>query len=181
MANSINSNDPNKGKASTSGLPMSGAGNATSSLSGLPMPAIMNHRQVAIPKDGGVPRLAAETFGLWNETARDLIYATNPEIISPLNDLQSGTQLRMPVLSRDALIVKTPNGSNQIYYGSFASPEEAQAELQIVRRIWGGSQAQAVSRQGTTVYRVFVGPFPSKTDANTALESMWFKHLPALN
>lgn len=155
------------------------ANQGTATVAG--MPRIANTRIVTIPREGGVPRIAAETFGLWNESARDLIHLANPEFSASLEQVAGGTFLKMPTLTRESLIVDAGGSGARIYYGTFASPEEAQTELTGLQRIWPNSQIQHASRNGTALYRVFIGNFASRQEATAALESLWFKHLPALN
>ncbi len=147
----------------------------------LGLPKMTNARIVTIPREGGVARIAAETFGLWNESARDLIQAANPELSSSLEQVSGGSFLKMPVLTRESLIIDSGAGRVHIYYGSFASAEEAQSELAGLRRIWPNTQVHQVNRAGNTLHRVFIGNFASKAEAVAALDSLWFKHLPALN
>lgn len=147
----------------------------------LSLPQTSNTRIVTVPREGGVARIAAETFGLWNESARDLILAANPELNPALDQLAGGSFLKIPALSRESLIVEGGPGAVNIYYGSFSSAEEAQAELGGLRRIWPNSQIQQASRGNLTLHRVFIGSFASRSEAVTALDSLWFKHLPALN
>lgn len=147
----------------------------------LPLPQASQTRIVTLPREGGVSRIAAETFGLWNESARDLVHSVNPEITTSLDQIAGGSFLKMPMLSRESLIVDTGSGGTFIYYGTFASADEAQAELVGLRRIWPNSQIQQVNRQGSTIHRIFIGNFSSRADALKGLESLWFKHLPALN
>ena len=163
--------------APTTSAAMANQGTAT--VAG--MPRIANTRIVTIPREGGVPRIAAETFGLWNESARDLIHLANPEFSVSLEQVAGGTFLKIPTLTRESLIVDAGGSGARIYYGTFASPEEAQTELTGLQRIWPNSQIQHASRNGTALYRVFIGNFASRQEATAALESLWFKHLPALN
>ena len=145
------------------------------------LPEIANVRVMTVPKDGGVARLGSELFGLWNESARDLLAVANPDTRGRIDDLSGGSLIKVPALKREGLISQAANGSYYIYYGAFPGQDEAQMELNAVKRLWAGSQLVPDKARSPAIYRVFVGAFASRAEAVTALDSLWFKHLPALN
>ncbi len=145
------------------------------------LPDIANVRVVTVPKDGGVARLGSELFGLWNESARDLLSVANPDLRGRVDDLSGGSLIKVPALKREGLITQAANGSYYIYYGAFPAQDEAQMELDAVKRLWAGSQLVQDKPRSTAIYRVFVGAFATRAEAVAALDSLWFKHLPALN
>jgi len=145
------------------------------------LPEIANVRVVTIPREGGVARLGSELFGLWNESARDLIGAANPDLKGRIDDLAGGSLIKVPAIKREGLIVQAANGAYYIYYGAFPGQEEAKMELDAVKRLWAASQMTQEKSRSTSIYRVFVGGFSSRAEAVAALDSLWFKHLPSLN
>lgn len=134
-----------------------------------------------VPSDGGLSLLASGKFGAWNESIRDLIAASNPEISTPLDGLTGGNRLKLPKLTREGLIVKDATGRFFVYFASFESQEEARLNLEAIRRIWSEVQLVAGTRGETQNHRLFIGPFASQGDAGAAAGSLWFKHLPTLN
>lgn len=138
-------------------------------------------KELSIPQQGGLASLATAQFGVWNETVRDLIAAANPELTNQLDSLPSGSKIRIPTLSREMLLTQDGNGQFYVFYGTFNKPDEAQSELNAIRRIWPASQLISATRNGQSIQRLFVGAFPGKAQAKAGLESLWFKHLPTLN
>lgn len=142
----------------------------------LPLPST---REGIIPR-GGLSMLGSNQYGAWNETVRDLISAVNPGL-SGLENLPAGTKLQLPTVSRESLVVRDTQGGFHVYYGSFDSPEEAQLSLEAMARLWSGARLVPGQRDGAAVQRLFIGSFATHAEALAVANSMWFKHMPALN
>lgn len=137
-------------------------------------------REATIPQQGSLSMLASGEYGGWNETIRDLVVAANPKLHDPEN-VPSGTAVMLPVLTRESLVVRDSGGRFHVYFGSFDKADQAQANLEAIRRTWPDAQLVAAIRQGTAVQRLFVGAFASRNDALAVANSLWLKHLPRLN
>lgn len=159
-----------------------GASRATPVLS-LPLGLLAsdNLQEVVVPRSGGVKEMASGQFKVWNDSVRDLILAANPAVGARLDELAAGTRLKLPRLTRDRLFAQDASGRYYIYYGSFDRVEEANSELAALRRIWPDSLFVSGGRADGTTNRVFVGGFSNQNEARSALDSLWFKHLPSLN
>lgn len=151
----------------------------------IPLPgskiAALPFEEATIPAHGGVSMLASSKFGTWNETIRELIAASNPEISANLESLAGGGRIRLPKLSRDGLIVKDSEGHFFVYFASFENREEAQLNLEAIRRTWNDVQLIQGTRASTPTHRIYIGPFSTMNEAAAAVGSLWFKHLPTLN
>lgn len=140
-----------------------------------------NLQEVVVPRTGGVKELVQGQFKVWNDSGRDLLLAANPAAGGRIDDLAAGTRLKLPKLTRDRLFAQDASGRYYIYYGSFDRQEEANSELAALRRIWPESVSVSGGRADGQTNRLFVGSFANQNEARSALDSLWFKHLPSLN
>jgi len=149
---------------------------------GLVVPAFSGQpaKEVRISADLSMPLLASQHFGTWNATVRDLIAAANPQL-GGFESSMLGALVRFPQLSRPAMIVVDAGGRYYVYYASFEQEDQARNENEAIQQGQRKATLLLADRKGQAVYRLFVGPFDARGEAEAAAGSIWFKYLPSLN
>jgi hypothetical protein len=136
-------------------------------------------KKIVKPNDY-LSKIALDTYGVSNDTIIDLIHIANP-VIKNVNKIYSGQRILLPQITKNDLIVKDETGSYQIHYASFYNLENANRTFKdIIKR---NEKAILISFiQGETpVYRIYLGLFKSREQAETNLNSLQFKELSFLN
>lgn len=125
-------------------------------------------------------KIARKKYGVVNDTILDLIYMANPSLKS-LDRIFPGQELILPKIKKSDLLLRDTSGQYLIYYGSFYSADTAQ---QLITRLKESEhRAFFISHmQGDlTVYRIYLGLFQNREEAQRALETVDFDHLPFKN
>jgi hypothetical protein len=142
--------------------------------------APLGTREIRLQQQGGLIQLVSSEYGAWNESVRDLIAVANPRL-RDLDNLPAGTVVQLPAVSREALVVRDGTGQHHVYFGAFDKADQAQQNLEAIRRTWPNAQLFATLSHGESIQRLFVGPFTSRGEALAVAGALWFKHLPTLN
>ena len=126
--------------------------------------------------------MARAEYGIGNDTLIDLIQMANPALRSVARDC-TGRQLVYPKIKKMDLIGKNPDGTFHIHYASFYNlePKIIATKLTEKLRLSNNKAAVVMSEQGDDlVFRVFVGEYKTRGEAETALENLEFEYLPFL-
>jgi len=137
-------------------------------------------QEVVVSPTTSLALLASQQYGAWNATVRDIIASANPTL-GTLENIPDGTRVLLPLLSRDAMVVSQNSTQLYIFYGSFESEEMASRDVEALRRLSTSALVVAGGPAGSRVYRLYVGPYSNRNDANTVASSLWFKYLPGLS
>lgn len=137
-------------------------------------------QEVVVSQSAGLALLASQQYGAWNATVRDIIAEINPTL-GTLENIPDGTRVLLPQLNREAMVVSQDSTHLYIFYGSFESEEMAARDVEALRRLSTSTLVVPGGRTGTRVYRLYVGPYGNRNDANTVANSLWFKYLPGLS
>lgn len=137
-------------------------------------------REITVTQQSGLSAQATNLYGIWNDSVRDLIATANPGL-TDLERIPTGTRIRLPVITRDSLVVQDATGRFFVYFGSFEKPEAARTNLEALRRTWSGAMLTTVQRPAGGLQRLYIGVFNTKADADSVAGSLWLKHLPTLN
>ena len=137
-------------------------------------------QEVVVSPATSLALLASQQYGAWNATVRDIVATANP-MLRTLENVPDGTRVLLPILSRDAMVVSQSSTQLYIYYGSFESEEMASRDVEALRRLSTPALVVAVGNTGSRAYRLYVGPYTNRNDANTVASSLWFKFLPSLS
>ena len=124
--------------------------------------------------------LARKEYGIGNISIIDLIQKANPGI-RDVNRIYPGQEITLPHFDRKDLIVKDEKGIYRIHYASFYRRKDATFCIQEL--IEKNQEAFVISvQQGDNlVYRVYLGQFESRDDAEKVLdktELKYFNFLP---
>jgi cell division septation protein DedD len=141
--------------------------------------SVLNKKQKKVMPKEYLSKIAAEEYGIVNDTVLDIIHMTNPEI-KDLNLIFAGQIIRLPQISRKDLIVKDSSGRFHIHYASHYNFEDAQVTVQNL--LSNGRKAFIFpSNQGEiTVYRIYCGIFSSRFEAEEEIKTLKFESLPFL-
>lgn len=123
---------------------------------------------------------ASRKFGAWNDTVQDIILGVNPELAG-LANLPPNTVVKLPMLSRENMIVQDNKGGVYVYYATFGTEAMARENLETLKKIWAGTFIVTKQRKGVTVYRIYLGRHNTLSAAESMARSTWFKFLPSLN
>ncbi len=152
--------------------------------SGLPVPfapeRIEQSVEVNLTEKEGLSLVASSHYGAWNDTVRDILYSANPQL-SSLEGLPPNTRVKLPRLSRQEMLVQDGRGGFYIYYASFDSEEMAKSALESLKKVWDMAFIATAERRGIPMYRIYIGSYASKIEAEGALRPLWFSYLPILN
>ena len=120
--------------------------------------------------------LARRKYGSVNESIVDLIHMANPGI-KDTDRIYPGHEIVLPDIRRKDLIVKDETGLYHIHYGSFRRQEDAARCIQNL--IKKNQEAFVIfSRQGNNRrYRVYVGTFKDRDEAEKILDTLELKYL----
>jgi type II secretory pathway predicted ATPase ExeA len=144
----------------------------------VPMPPANSIRRAHIDPRTPLIYWVTELFGAWNATVRDLLATFNPGL-DPIWP-PSGEDLSIPVLNRADLIVTNEQGQVFVYVASFEDPTEAHSNLGSLQRVVTSALLLPIQRGDRMVWRLYGGPFLTKSAALSALEAIPFTHLPVL-
>lgn len=137
-------------------------------------------KEVEVGPNAALAMLASQQYGAWNPTVRDVVAESNPTLEN-LEKIPDGARVTLPKLSREAMVVADDGKSFYIFYGSFESQEAANQDAQALNRLSTPALLIPADRSGAKIYRLYVGPYGNRVDANTVANSLWFKYLPGLN
>ena len=143
-------------------------------------PSAGTPQEVVVSPTTSLPLLASQQYGAWNATVRDIVAAANPTL-GPLESIPDGTRVLLPLLNRDAMVVSKNGTQLYIFYGSFESEEAAARDVEALRRLSTSALVIEGISSGSKVYRLYVGPYANRNDANTVASSLWFKYIPGLS
>lgn len=144
----------------------------------LPMPPANTMRTAHIDPTTPLINWVSELYGAWNATVRDLLATFNPGL-DPIWP-PSGEDLSMPVLNRADLIVTNEQGQVFVYVASFEDSTEAHSNLESLQRVVTSALLLPIQRGDRMVWRLYGGPFLTKSAALSAIEAIPFTHLPVL-
>jgi hypothetical protein len=170
---------PSAGGALLSPTPIAAVTPGALAEAAMPMPSISIANEVTVTPQAGLALLASQQYGAWNATVRDLIVTANPSLGNP-DTLPPETKVRLPALTRDTMVVQDRDGKFSVYYATFDSEDLARHDLEAMKPTWTSAQVAKVERQGATVFRLYLGAFASRAEADTAAKTLSFKYLPAL-
>jgi len=125
-------------------------------------------------------KIARIEYGVANHTIIDLIHMANPGIKN-VDCIYAGRQIILPHIEKKDLIAKNENGNFHIHYASFYNFGQAHQSVQEL--IHDNKEAFIIpSKQGDgLVYRVYIGIFKSRYDAESSLNDLKLKYLSFLD
>lgn len=133
-----------------------------------------------IPPDETLGAMAVKTYGVASETVLDLIQMANKGL-ADLNRVRDGQSVLFPVITRESMLARGEDGRLHIHYASFYALDNARRVTERFQRE-GLDSFFLASRQGTgQVFRVYVGSFARREEAERLLNTIEFKNLPFLN
>jgi phage tail protein X len=122
-----------------------------------------NHT-VVVKAGDSIYSIAAEAYRVSNTSVVDRILEVNPKISNP-DLLPTKQQIKLPIITEESLVLKSPDGFFRVLLGAFMKPEFAdylkgqpvlqEKEIEILP--W-------TSPSGKTWYRVTVGKFESREE-----------------
>lgn len=137
-------------------------------------------KEVRVSPDLSLPLLASQHFGAWNATVRDLIAAANPQLTN-LEAPGAGLMVRLPQPQRTGMVVLDATGKFYVFFASFEQEQQARSETDSLRSGQLKTTLVLGERRGQAVYRLFIGPYNARPEAEAAASSIWFKFVPVLN
>jgi MSHA biogenesis protein MshM len=136
--------------------------------------------EVVVTEKESISLLASVQYGAWNDTVQDILSSANPQFAN-LDGLPPGTRIRLPRLSREEMLVQDNRGGFSVYYASFSHEQAARDALNSLKQVWDKAFLSNAERHGAPVFRIYVGSYHSRLEAETTARSLWFKYLPTIN
>lgn len=140
----------------------------------------LRYKDVQITGAISVGMAATANYGAWNPTVQDIILAANP-MLRNLESVPAETIVKMPLLSRESMVVQEAEKKFLVYFATLEDEESARTNLEALHRVWTGAKMMRGERFGKPLYRLYVGSFNSRSEAAIVAGSIWFKYLPVLN
>lgn len=122
--------------------------------------------------------LIMETYGKNNETLLDIVLQHNPSIKN-INLIYAGQKIIMPDLAPETLIFKSSEGKYFVHYYSSYQAEKLMKKARELGSFNFPNTILLFDQNGRNVYRIYIGPFDSVSDAKKALLSLPKDHLPS--
>jgi len=126
-----------------------------------------NGQTLTLKEGGGsLSALALKKYGKMSETLCDLILRANPDIKNGIREIDDDLPINMPEITAESYVSKLPDGSYQVYIGTFVSKEVAaqyQAKVGNAKKNFATNPVE-VSTQDTW-YRLTLSEFPNKEEA----------------
>ncbi len=119
---------------------------------------------VTARKNDCITSLGQKFYHNTNETLLDFILETNPEIAN-IHLIRVDQQIKIPEITGESLIIRSPDGSFKIYLGTFLSSESA--EVYHREPVLQGKEFEVIPRKvspNDTWYRITVGKFNNKEE-----------------
>ncbi len=129
-------------------------------------------KKITITEGATLTTIAIRQYGFVNATILDRILESNPEIVD-VDFIRAGSQVLLPQDAGEAKLLKRPDGLFSVHAATFMTYREALAYLEEVGSTIGN--ADIVKRSVAPRkdwYRILEGPFGSREEARTALQSM---------
>ncbi len=147
----------------------------------LPLPAFSDEtpqdRFVRIAPGQSLSKLAAKHYGLWTATIRDIIRAANPRLRN-LDVVPRGTWIRLPQVTAKRLVV-AHEGAFYVYLRTaFGRPLAQRIAAQLSRR--GEKIVVVADQDNRAIYRIYLGPYPTRQAAEQAGTRIRFSPTPEL-
>ena len=128
--------------------------------------------ELTIKEGATLSSIATRHYGFVNATVLDCILESNPEIVD-IDLVRSGSQVLLPQAVGKARFVKRPDGAFDIHAATFMTHREARDYAGRIGSDLGG--VDIVKRRVAPAkdwYRVLVGPFASREEGRSALQSL---------
>ena len=141
-------------------------------------PDLYTRSQKIKPNDW-LASIAFREYGSNSGTVIDLIQTANKNIKN-INRIYHGQKITLPRITRDSMIVEGEGNNFHVHYASFYNFKDARL---VTQKLLGeGKKAFLVpSRQGENqVFRVYMGIFPNRNQAEKAVRNLEFEYLPFL-
>ncbi len=124
--------------------------------------------------------LARREFHTWNDTIEDIVRESNPQLPT-LDAVAAGDPIWLPNVTKTGLVVQARDGGWYVYFASFKSRIKAQDQADTFLRL--GDPAEVIVHEGanSVFYRVYLGAFTNKADAEDKAQSLWYRYMPLLN
>jgi hypothetical protein len=142
--------------------------------------AVRSAKDLPVSPTENVASIASRFYGAWNDTVRDILYSANP-LVRDLDKVAPGTSLKFPVVSRAGMVVADKQGGYSIFYASFEDERGARETLDSLKKVWKGAYLLNSERQTGQIFRIYVGGYQQRAEAENVAGSLWFKHLPTIN
>ncbi len=147
----------------------------------LPLPAFSDaapqDRIVHVMPGQLLSKIAAEHYGLWTSTIRDIIRAANPHL-RDLDALPKGARVRLPQVTARRLIIEH-KGAFYVYLRTvFGQQQASRFAAQLSNR--GESVIVVADQDNRSLYRIYLGPYLMRQDAEQTSERIHFSPWPEL-
>jgi general secretion pathway protein A len=129
-------------------------------------------KEVTVTEGATLSSIATRHYGFVNATVLDCILEANPEI-ADVDFIRAGSQVLLPQAVGKARFVKRPDGSLGIHAATFMTYREARDYAGKIGSDLGS--VDIVKRRVAPQkdwYRILVGPFGSREEARSALQSL---------
>ena len=128
--------------------------------------------EVTVTEGATLSSIATRHYGFVSATVLDCILESNPEI-ADVDLVRAGSQVLLPQAVGKARVVKRPDGSLGIHAATFMTHREARDYVGKIGSDLG--RVDIVKRRVAPRkdwYRIVVGPFASREEARSALQSL---------
>ena len=128
--------------------------------------------ELTVKEGATLSSIATRYYGFVNATVLDCILESNPEI-ADVDLVRAGSQVLLPQAVGKARFVKRPDGSFGIHAATFMTHREARDYVGKIGSDLG--RVEIVKRRVAPQkdwYRILVGPFGSREEARSALQSL---------
>ncbi|SFN10969.1 AAA family ATPase [Thermodesulforhabdus norvegica] len=139
--------------------------------------ALAKAKKIKVQPGDYLLKLIKEHYGKVNSTLLDLVRSANPGL-KDINLIRSGQNLVFPGISEDTFIISDIEGRYFVHVFSSFTRDEAQDMLLKLKELSDSVFLRSFTEEGSTVYRVYVGPFDSYEDAIIAFRKIPKEHLP---
>lgn len=122
-------------------------------------------------------KIIMETYGKSNDTLLDIVQQYNPSLKN-IDLVYAGQEIVFPKLIPDTLILKAQDGKYFAHYYSSYQAERVSKKMKEVKTSNLNFSVIAVDQHGKMVYRLYIGPFDTLSDARKIFQILPVDHLP---
>jgi len=104
----------------------------------------------------------------------------NPRI-SEVDLIYPNQLIKLPPIEKKNLMIKDAKGAYYIHYASFYNFNSARELYQTMQQEQRGVFLHTAQHGRKLIYRIYLGAYPHRDEAQTVLDTTHFEYLPFLN
>lgn len=132
-----------------------------------------------LPDKLSLSLLVRRKFGSWNDSIKDIIRETNPQLKS-FDAIAAGTKIWVPEISLQNLVVHADGVGYYFYFRSTTGPITARKNKSYLQKKGFDAEVRVIESPERTLYRIYAGPFETSEQAGKAMESVRFTFAPSV-